>query len=428
MTRSLTDTAARSIALRLLGSVEGGALLLREPDGREHRFGVTGSPLHAEIELHDRGVWRQLLRGSLGIGESYAAGRWSSPDLVSLVALGARNMRGFDRLRDQLRPLLLPVQRLTRGARNTVGRSRRQIAQHYDLSNELFGLFLDPTMSYSCGIFATPDTSLEAAQIEKIDRLCRKLELRPGVRLLEIGSGWGALAIHAASEYGAQVTTTTISNQQALLARERIEAAGLGDRIDLRQQDYRELEGRYDRLVSVEMIEAVGWRDLPTFFRRCDELLADDGLFALQAIQIDDDAYEAEKRGRSFINSLIFPGGCLPSAAVIADCVAGDTRLSAVDHEDLTADYAETLRRWRTAFASATDEVRALGYDERFVRLWDLYLAYCEAGFQERRITLTQNLYAGSSAPRRPSGRPAFRARARRASPQAPSPHAAPAR
>ena len=390
----LTDDTARSISLRILRSTDHGELVVREPDGREHRFGTVGSPLRGEIHLHDVGVWRQFLRGSLGIGETYAEGRWSSPDLVSLVALGARNMPAFDRLRNRWRHLLTPVQHVRNGARNTVARARRQIAAHYDLSNDLFALFLDPTMSYSCAVFERPDVDLETAQVEKIDRLCRKLGLRPGMTLVEIGTGWGALAVHAAREYGVHVTTTTISREQHALARRRIDDAGLQDRIDLRLQDYRDLTGQFDRLVSVEMIEAVGWRDLPTFYQRCDALLKEDGLMAVQAITIDDGAYEIEKRQRSFINTMIFPGGCLPSQQVMGRLVTTDTRLRTVDVEDLTPHYAETLRRWRVAFNERLDEVRALGYDERFVRLWDLYLAYCQAGFQERRIELVQEVYA----------------------------------
>ncbi len=390
----LTDDTARSISLRILRATDHGELLVREPDGREHRFGTVGAPLRGEIHLHDAGVWRQFLRGSLGVGETYAEGRWSSPDLVALVALGARNMPAFDRLRGRFKHVLLPVQHVRNGARNTVARARKQISAHYDLSNDLFGLFLDDTMSYSCAIFEHPEVDLRTAQVEKIDRLCRKLGLEPGMTLVEIGTGWGALAIHAAREYGAQVTTTTISREQHALARRRIDEAGLRDRIDLRLQDYRDLEGRYDRLVSVEMIEAVGWRDLPTFYQRCDALLHDDGLMAVQAITIDDGAYEIEKRQRSFINTMIFPGGCLPSQQVMGRLVTTDTRLRTVDVEDLTPHYAETLRRWRVAFNERLDEVRALGYDERFIRLWDLYLAYCQAGFQERRIELVQEVYA----------------------------------
>nr|MBF6621708.1 class I SAM-dependent methyltransferase [Patulibacter sp.] len=282
---------------------------------------------------------------------------------------------------------------------NTVARARRQISAHYDLSNDFFALFLDPTMSYSSAVFDPPTLDLHAAQIEKIDRLCRKLRLEPGMRLLEIGTGWGALALHAARHYGVHVTTVTISREQHALARQRISAAGLDDRIDLRLQDYRDVDGTYDRIVSVEMIEAVGWRDFPTFFAQCDARLSPDGLVAIQAIAIDDRAYEAEKRGRSFINVRIFPGGCLPSSAEMAACVAEHTALRPLASEDLTPHYAETLRRWRNRYSAARDAVAELGYDERFRRLWDLYLAYCQAGFQERRIRLVQDVYAGPAHP-----------------------------
>lgn len=397
MTSPAASRAARAVVLRLLRHARGGTLLLREPDGTEHRFGDHDppQPRHAEIHLRDATVWSSLLRGSLGIGDSYADGRWSSPDLVALVALGARNMPVLDRLRDRLRPLLVPVQRVTNGTRNTVVHARRQIAAHYDLSNDLFALFLDPTMSYSGAVFDPPELDLHAAQREKLDRLCRKLRLEPGMRVLEIGSGWGALALHAARRYGVHVTTVTISREQYALARRRILAAGLDDRIDLRLQDYRDVGGTYDRIVSVEMIEAVGWRDFPTFFAQCDARLRPDGLAAIQAIVIDDRAYEAEKRGRSFINVRIFPGGCLPSSARIATCAAERTRWRALSSEDLTPHYAETLRHWRTAFGAAEDAVADLGYDARFRRLWDLYLAYCQAGFEERRIRLVQQVWAG---------------------------------
>ncbi len=428
---TMTPRVSRSIALRLLRPVRGGTLLLREADGREHRFGDHATdapgapdPIHAELHLHDDAVWTSLLRGSLGIGDSYADGRWSSPDLVALVALGARNMPAFDRLRTRLRPLLVPVQRVTNGARNTVARARHQISAHYDLSNDFFATFLDPTMSYSCAVFDPPTLALEAAQTEKIDRLCRKLRLEPGLRLLEIGTGWGALAIHAARHYGVHVTTVTISREQHALARQRIDAAGLQERIDLRLQDYRDVDGRYDRIVSVEMIEAVGWRDFPTFFDRIDARLTPDGLAAIQAIVIDDAAYEAEKRGRSFINVRIFPGGCLPSSALMAACVADGTRLRSVGHEDLTEHYAETLARWRTSYLAAEERVAGLGYDARFRRLWDLYLAYCQAGFQERRIRLVQDVYAGPERAPDDDRPPTERAQPLPPPPSPPSPEA----
>ena len=340
-------------------------------------------------------------------------GLWSSPDLVALVRLGARNGEALDRPRRWLRPLIGPARALGR-ARNTIHRSRRQIAAHYDLGNDLFALFLDERMMYSSAIFPTAGATLEDAALHKLELVCRKLDLGPGDHLLEIGTGWGGLAVHAATHYGCRVTTTTISREQHDHAVALVRAAGLEDRVTVLLRDYRELEGSYDKLVSIEMIEAVGWKDFGTFFARCSDLLASHGLMLLQAITIDDRAYHVEKGNRSFIATYIFPGGCLPSSEIIARCVARRTDLHAVGLQDITADYAETLRHWRRRFLARLDEVAALGYDERFRRLWNLYLAYCEAGFRERRIRDVQLLLAkprwrgdipGAGAPVPPSPR-----------------------
>jgi cyclopropane-fatty-acyl-phospholipid synthase len=292
-----------------------------------------------------------------------------------------------------VRPLIAPARALGR-ARNTSQRSRRQIAAHYDLGNDLFALFLDERMMYSSAVFPTAGATLEEAALHKLELVCRKLDLGPGDHLLEIGTGWGGLAIHAASHYGCRVTTTTISREQHDHALAAVRAAGLEDRVTVLLRDYRELEGSYDKLVSIEMIEAVGWKDFGTFFARCSDLLAPNGLMLLQAITIDDRAYHVEKGNRSFIATYIFPGGCLPSSEIIARCVARRTDLHAVGLQDITADYAETLRHWRRRFLARLDDVAALGYDERFQRLWNLYLAYCEAGFRERRIRDVQLLLA----------------------------------
>jgi cyclopropane-fatty-acyl-phospholipid synthase len=276
----------------------------------------------------------------------------------------------------------------------TRGRSRRQIAAHYDLGNDLFALLLDETMSYSCAFFESPGTGLQEASTAKLDRVCRKLDLRPEEHLLEIGTGWGALAVHAACRYGCRVTTTTISAEQHALASERVAAARLADRITLLHEDYRDLRGRYDKLVSIEMIEAVGWQFFDTYFRRCSELLQPGGRMLLQAITIDDGAYEVEKGARSFVNSLIFPGGCLPSVAVIDDCLRRVTDLRLLGYEEMTAHYVRTLQCWRERFAAGAGRLEQLGYDERFRRLWELYLCYSEGGFAERRIRVGQHLLA----------------------------------
>lgn len=386
----------RSLAHALLRRTRHGQITLVE-DGRETTYGEPADDgLHARMELVDPPeVYRALLRGSLGLALAWTDGAWTSPDPVALVKLGARNMPRFDRLRLRLRWALGPIQWAT-GAlrRNTIKRSRQQISAHYDLGNDLYELFLDETLMYSAAVFETPQASLHEASIAKLDRICRKLQLRPDDHLLEIGTGWGAMAVYAAERYGCRVTTTTISQEQHAVATARVHEAGLEDRVTVLLRDYRELEGHFDKLVSIEMIEAVGWRDFGTFFEVCSQRLKPDGLMLLQAITIDDRAYEAEKATKSFINQLIFPGGCLPSQEVIARCVSERTDMRAVQLEDITEHYVRTLQHWRDRFDAQPDALRALGYDDRFQRLWTLYLAYCEGGFAERRIGDVQLLLA----------------------------------
>jgi cyclopropane-fatty-acyl-phospholipid synthase len=391
----MTDRAARLIVHRLLGMTRHGVLELREPGGALACFGEVDprEPLQAVLEVRSPAFYRHLLRGSVGLAEAHMDGLWSSPDLVALVRLGARNGEALDRPRRWLRPVIGPARALGR-ARNTITRSRRQIAAHYDLGNELFALFLDERMMYSSAIFPTAGATLDEAALHKIETVCRKLALGPSDHLLEIGTGWGALAVHAAARYGCRVTTTTISREQHDHAQALVRAAGLEHRVTVLLRDYRELDGSYDKLVSIEMIEAVGWKDFGTFFARCSALLAPNGLMLLQAITIDDRAYQVEKGNRSFIATYIFPGGCLPSSEIIARCVSRRTDLHTVGVQDITAHYAETLRHWRRRFAERIEEVGAQGYDLRFMRLWNLYLAYCEAGFRERRIRDVQLLLA----------------------------------
>jgi cyclopropane-fatty-acyl-phospholipid synthase len=301
--------------------------------------------------------------------------------------VAARNLGGLDRLKRRFAVALAPWQR-ARGLveRNTPARSRRDIAAHYDLGNDLFELMLDPTMMYSAALFERRDMTLEEASRAKLDRICDKLDLGPHDHVVEIGTGWGGFAIHAAATRGCRVTTTTLSAEQRALALERVRAAGLEDRVTVLLEDYRELRGAFDRLVSIEMIEAVGWRDFGTFFGCCSALLRPGGAMALQAITIDDRLYEAEKASRSFIKTLIFPHGCLPSIEVIARSASRHGDLRIVDLEDITAHYPETLRRWRANVEAARGRLAELGYGERFQRLWRLYLSFCEAGFAERRI------------------------------------------
>jgi cyclopropane-fatty-acyl-phospholipid synthase len=385
----------RPLALTLLRLTRHGTLELLDGE-RTFRFGdpSDGGPSVRAV-VHDRRLYRALFRASLGLSEAYANGWFDCSDLPELARLAALNMPASDRWRRVLRPLVALPQGAVRWlARNTPSRSRRQIAAHYDLGNDLFRLMLDETMMYSCAIFERPGSTLREAQIAKLDRICQKLQLRADDQVLEIGTGWGGFAIHAAANYGCHVTTTTISAAQHALARERIAAAGLDGRITLLLEDYRTLTGSYDKLVSIEMIEAVGWQYFDTFFERCAALLRPDGAMLLQAITIDGRAYHVEKAKKSFANTHVFPGGCLPSLEVIRRSVARATDMRPVHLEDITTHYVRTLRCWRENFTAQLDRVRSLGYDAPFQRRWELYLAYCEGGFGGGRIGDVQLLLA----------------------------------
>ncbi len=378
-------------ALRRLRS---GRIELRE-GSRHQGFGPDGAELGTTLTVHDPTAWRGPLRGSVGLGETFVDGLWDTDDLVTLIRIAARELAEPSRLRAAVaRPRGWAHRARGLVPDNTRNASRRHIAAHYDLGNELFGAFLDQRMLYSCAYFASPEATLEQAQLAKLERICGALRLGPDHHLLEIGGGWGGLAIHVAGRYGCRVTTATISPAQHELASERVREAGLADRITVLLEDYRDLRGRYDRLVSVEMIEAVGWQHFDEYFRRCSDLLEPDGLMALQAITIDGRLYEAEKAARSFANTHVFPGGCLPSLSLIADCIAKVTDMRQVWMEDITAHYPPTLAAWRERFHAAWERLRERGYDERFRRLWDFYLCSSEAGFRERRIGDVQMLFA----------------------------------
>ncbi len=382
------ERVARAIALALLGRLRAGQLTIVEP---ERRLVVgQGSP-QAIVEVHSARVWPLLRHGSRGLAEAYMEGLWESPDLSAVVRVGARNAEHLDAWRRRIAPARVPLQ-VARGirARNTRARSRRAIAAHYDLGNDFFELMLDETMMYSSAYFPRRDMTLAEASTAKIELVCGALELGPDDHVVEIGTGWGGFAVHAARTRGCRVTTTTISREQHQYACERVRAAGVSDRVTVLCEDYRDLRGRYDKLVSIEMIEAVGWRDFDTFFGRCSDLLADDGTMLLQAIVIDDRAYAVEKASQSFIRTHIFPNGCLPSLEVIGRCLARRTDLRTVGLRELTPHYAETLRRWRANVEAVAPRLHDMGYDERFQRLWRMYLAYCEAGFAERRIGVVQ--------------------------------------
>jgi cyclopropane-fatty-acyl-phospholipid synthase len=390
-----TEGASRQVALRVLSRLRGGRLELIEPDGRQLRFGEPAADLVAAVEVHSPRFYRAMLGGSIGLGEAYRDGIWDCDDLVALLRIAARNMGPLDRWRRRLHPVLAPLERtIWRVPRNSRDTSRRHISSHYDLGNDLFALYLDESMMYSSAVFPDPDASLAEAQQYRLERICGTLELGPDDHLLEIGTGWGAMAVHAASRYGCRVTTTTISREQREGALRRISDADVEDRVTVLLEDYRDLRGCYSKLVSLEMIEAVGWQYFDVFFRRCSELLDPDGLFFLQAIVIDDRLYQVEKAARSFANTLIFPGGCLPSVEVIQRSVARETDMSTVWLDEIGAHYARTLELWRERFIANADLAGELGYDEPFRRLWTLWLAMSEAGFRERRLRDVQMLFA----------------------------------
>ncbi len=362
-------------------------------NGHTEQFGIRADgELSAVIRVNDPRFYSSVaLGGSLGAAEAYLAGYWDADDLTTLLRLMSRNLEAANGLNRGLALLGAPARMAIQFVhRNTRSGSRRNIAAHYDLGNEFFQQFLDDTMAYSCGIFERPESTLREASIAKFERICRALRLGPSDHLLEIGTGWGGFAIHAAKNYGCRVTTTTISREQFEYARSRVHQEGLGDRIELLLEDYRDLTGVYNKLASIEMIEAVGHEYLPAYFSKCSELLASDGMMALQAITIPDQRYETYRKSTDFIQKHIFPGGCLPSLGAICGAVRDRTDLRISHLQDLAPHYARTLRRWRRRFEDRRERIRSLGADEWFLRSWEYYFSYSEAGFAERQIGLSQ--------------------------------------
>lgn len=393
---SMLARIGRRLMLRQLRELKHGELRILETDGTEHRFGVRSLEFPHPITIH--AVSPQVFAdtafgGTVGAGEAYIRGDWRADDLSSVVRLFVRNRELMNGLDSRWAMISRPLLKLFHWAnRNTRAGSRDNIAAHYDLGNPLYELMLDETMAYSCAIFRTQDATLRDAQIEKFDSVCRKLELEPTDHLLEIGTGWGGLAIHAARHYGCRVTTTTISTQQREYAIEKIARAGLSDRITVLGSDYRDLQGRFDKLVSIEMIEAVGADHLDVYFAKCSSLLAPHGAMLLQAITLQDQHYAQALRSVDFIQRFVFPGSFIPSITAIANAALRVTDLKIFHLEDIGPHYARTLRIWRERFFQNLSAVRQLGYPDSFVRLWDFYLCYCEGGFAERQLGDVQML------------------------------------
>ena len=382
--RSVAGIARRLVYARL-EALSQGSLVLRE--GAETiRFGSSGPA--AEVQVRDAAFYAELaFGGSVGAGESYMLGHWAASDLTAVMRLLLRNRGAMDAMEGGFARLAGPLRVAAHWLhRNTRAGSRRNISAHYDIGNDFYQLFLDETMMYSCALFERKGMTLAEAQAAKLDAICRKLELGPQDHVLEIGTGWGGFALHAASRYGCRVTTTTISPSQHALAAERVGAAGLEDRVTLLQQDYRDLGGAYDKLVSIEMIEAVGHQYYGEFFRRCDALLKPGGRALIQAITIADQHYERARDEVDFIKRYIFPGCCIPSVTALAQAMTASSTLRIENLEDIGPHYATTLGLWRENLFANLDRVRALGLPASFIRMWEFYLAYCEAGFAERAL------------------------------------------
>ncbi len=383
---------SRAILLRMLRQLRGAGLTLQEMGNEPMFFGDETAPLQGQIEVQDLRVYRRvLLGGSIAAGESYIDGDWTTPNLTVVLQLLAENLELVDKIESKFSWLTSPVNSVVHFFRNnSPSQARKNISAHYDLGNDFYQGFLDERMLYSSAWYQTPHMTLEQAQEAKMRRLCEQLQLRAEDHLLEIGTGWGAMAEFAAREYGCQVTTTTISREQYDFACQRIEKAGLTERVTVLFEDYRALRGQYDKLVSIEMIEAVGKRYLPTFFKRCNQLLKPKGRMAIQAITIVDQRYKHYSRNVDFIQRYVFPGGFLPSINAMTESMTRHTALVVRDLFDIGNDYARTLYEWRERVQRYWSTQNAQYNDERFRRLWVFYLCYCEAGFRARTISTVQ--------------------------------------
>ena len=401
MTR--TDRGARKILFSVLRRLSTGSLTIIDSDGK-YQFGPQdGGISRATVNVHSLGVYRQVLQhGSVGLGKTYIDNDWDTDDLAVFLQMCARELPRLEPLRHRIdrvtQPVLGPIRRVA--YRNNKSKDRDNIHSHYDLGNDFFAQFLDPTMMYSSAYFPNEVLSLEEASREKLARLCTKLQLCSEDHVLEIGSGWGEFACFAAKNYGCRVTTTTISTEQERHVRERVQREGLSAQITVLGQHYRDLVGTFDAVVSIEMIEAVDWRDHQTFFHTCAQRLTPKGRLGLQAIVIGDQRYERAKTNEDFIKRYVFPGGCLPSVQAIMTATTKATDFSLTDLEDFGHHYGETLRRWRVQFNQHRDALTERGYDETLQRLWNFYLAYCEGGFVERYVSVVQAVFV------RPQWRP----------------------
>ena len=386
------DKLSRTILLKVFARLPEGELVFKENGVLVDHFGQKGASLHAEVNILDIKAYRHLLfGGSVASGETYTANMWETPNLTNVIRLFARNLPMLDEWEKKMKWLAMPLRQLAHlKRRNSQTQAKKNISAHYDLGNKLYTRFLDDSMMYSSAIYPSGDASLAEAQQHKLRAICEKLQLTEQDHLLEIGTGWGGLAVFAAKHYGCKVTTTTISEEQFAYATQWVEREGLQHKVTLLKQDYRLLEGKYDKLVSIEMIEAVGKSYLPTFFEKCDALLKPDGLMVLQSITIDDRRYDSYSKDVDFIQKHIFPGGFLPSQLEINKHLKKYTELMIRDLHDIGLDYAKTLQDWHIKLLQNKDDLALDGYDERFMRMWRYYFSYCEGGFLERTISTVQ--------------------------------------
>ena len=383
------DKMCRPLLFSRLRKIECGQVKIIDHCG-EQLFGNTeqSSELTVEINVKDQRFYSDIaLGGTVAAGEAYMQGYWSCNNLTGLVRIMLRNRQVMDQVEGGFSLFKAPILRFIHWLnRNSQAGSRRNIEAHYDLGNEMFELFLDPTMMYSCAYYPDSEASLDQAATAKLQRICEKLQLSEKDHVVEIGTGWGGFAIYAASHFGCKVTTTTISKQQYEIARQRVIAAGLEDKVTLLMQDYRDLQGTYDKLVSIEMIEAVGPQYLETYFAKCSSLLKPDGIMLIQAITIQDQFYDQAIKSVDFIQRYIFPGGFIPSVTAISNAVKKSTDTRLFQMEDIGPHYASTLRDWRKNFFNNIEQIKGLGYSNQFIAMWDFYLCYCEGGFLERTL------------------------------------------
>ena len=394
---TLLSAVFKKIILKKFKNLQFGYIHLTDGD-ESYSYGDNSSEMKVEMEILSSEFYVFLGSGGLlGVTEAYTAGYWRADDIVTLIRLIIKNSKVMEKLDSGWAKLIRPLNTyIHRKRQNTLSGSKENILAHYDLSNDFYKLWLDETMTYSCGVFENDKSTLKEASIEKLDRICRKLDLKPNDNILEIGTGWGSFAIHAAKKYGCHITTTTISDAQYEYAKQRIIDEGLEGKIKLLNQDYRNLSGTFDKIISIEMIEAVGHEYVELFFEKISKLLKKNGLFALQGITFNDHKFDEYKNSVDFIKKYIFPGSCLISISQITNAIKNRTDLEVVNLEDISKHYSKTLYEWRKNFMNVLPEVKSLGFSNAFINMWEFYFIYCEAGFIERNIGDYQVIFAKS--------------------------------